>query len=99
MKVLWGVYQSKQVYESQRTGQADDIASVLLPIIPLFIILSCCFLQKELDKWFSTSFMVTVQMTDEIRREVSKYLRRQRQLEKQSIKEDQERVRREYTQG
>ena len=82
MKVLWGVYQSKQVYESQRTGQADDIASVLLPIIPLFIILSCCFLQKELDKWFSISFIVTVQVTDEIHHEVSKYLRRQRHLEK-----------------
>lgn len=80
MKVLWGVYQSKQVYESQRTGQADDIASVLIAIIPLFIILCTCFLQKELDKWFTHNFEVTIQVTDEIHLEVRKYWRRQREL-------------------
>lgn len=80
MKVLWGVYQSKQVYESQQTGQADDIASVLIAIIPLFIILCTCFLQKELDKWFAHNFGVTVQVTDEVQLEVRKYWRRQREV-------------------
>jgi hypothetical protein len=69
MEVLWGLYDTNKILKSQAEGQADDIANVLIPIIPLFAILLACFIYKELDKWFRTNFDVTVIADYRIERE------------------------------
>jgi len=45
------------------------VANVLIPIIPLFAILIACFIYKELDKWFRSSFDVTIHTDYRIERE------------------------------
>ena len=71
--MLWGLYQSGQIIQSQSTGQADDVASILTAIIPLFIILCVCFLQKEVDKWYEKYFNVTVHVNGDIKREILRF--------------------------
>ena len=69
MEVLWGLYDTNRILQNQAEGQADDVANVLIPIIPLFAILCACFIYKELDKWFRTSFDVTIPTNYKIERE------------------------------
>lgn len=72
MKVLYGLYQSNSIIKSQQQGQADDVASVLMAIIPLFIILCICFIQKELESWFIKTFNITIHTNDSIFSEIKK---------------------------
>jgi hypothetical protein len=69
MEVLWGLYDTNRILKSQAEGQADDVANVLIPIIPLFAILIACFIYKELDKWFRSNFDVTIHTDYRIERE------------------------------
>lgn len=64
MKILWGLYQSQQVIQSEQNGRADDVASILIAIIPLFVIICFCFIQKELDSWFFHNFNVSIGVTN-----------------------------------
>lgn len=73
MKVLWGLYQSSQIISSQLNGRADDVASILTALIPLFVILCLCFLLKELDKWFVEHFNVTIFVDVNIKREMLRF--------------------------
>jgi hypothetical protein len=62
MKVLWGLYSSSTIIQNESGGKADDVASILTSIVPLFIILCLCFIQKELDRWVTSNFNVTIHL-------------------------------------
>lgn len=83
MKVLWGLYQSGIIIQSEQNGKADDVASILSAIIPLFVILCLCFVQKEIDKWFNKNFNVSIHVDPKIKREVLRHqLREDREFRK-----------------
>ena len=44
MKVLWGLYSSATIIQNQSGGRAEDVASILAAIVPLFVILCLCFI-------------------------------------------------------
>lgn len=73
MKVFWGLYESNKFIESQLTGRADDIASIFVTLIPLFCVLSICFLYKELEFWFEKRFHVTIHLTKAIKKEIERF--------------------------
>jgi hypothetical protein len=73
MKVLWGLYRSNEFFQNERSGQADDVASILFPIIPLFAIIVVCFVQKELDKWYQRNFNLTIPLNPEVKHEIRKF--------------------------
>lgn len=59
------------------------MASILSAIIPLFVILCLCFLQKEIDKWYSKNFSVSIHLDPKIKREVLRHrLREDREFRK-----------------
>lgn len=73
MKVLWGLYSSATIIQNQSGGKAEDVASILASIVPLFVILCLCFIQKELDRWVTSSFNVTIHLTVAIKREALRF--------------------------
>ena len=73
MGVLWGQYQARDLIKSQQTGQADDVASILTAIIPLFIILSLCFTFKIVDQWIEKNFSIHIHLDGEIKREMLRF--------------------------
>lgn len=83
MKVLWGQYQSNEFITAQTNGYADDVkgASVLYGIIPLFAILSACFLFKLIDKWYEKNFNVLIHLDGPAKKELLRFkLREERDL-------------------
>jgi ribosomal protein L12E/L44/L45/RPP1/RPP2 len=81
MEVLWGLYDTNRILKFQAEGQGDDVANVLIPIIPLFAILCACFIYKELDKWFRTNFDVTIITDHKIERETRRIeIKRERDI-------------------
>jgi hypothetical protein len=85
-KVLWGLYQTSQVIASEQNGSADDVPSVFISIVPLFLILILCFLYKELDNWVYTNFNLTIHLTVPIKREVLRFtLRENRDIKKMNL--------------
>jgi len=85
MKILWGQYQSNEFITAQTNGYADDVkgASVLYGIIPLFAILSACFLFKLIDKWYERNFNVLLHLDGPAKKELLRFkLREERDLRK-----------------
>jgi hypothetical protein len=74
MKVLWGLYSSSTIIQNESGGKADDVASILTSIVPLFIILCLCFIQKELDRWVTSNFNVTIHLNVSIKREALRFI-------------------------
>jgi hypothetical protein len=60
------------------------VVSILAAIIPLFAILCLCFLQKELDAWFSEHFHVSIPVNVHVNREILRF----RLLEEQRTKRE-----------
>ena len=99
MEVLWGLYDTNRILQNQAEGQADDVANVLIPIIPLFAILCACFIYKELDKWFRTSFDVTIPTNYKIEREARRIdIKRERDVHRAN-RELQDKLREELLAG
>lgn len=72
-KVIWGLYQTSQIIESEQNGRADDEARIFFSIIPLFLILCLCFLYKELDQWVYKNMNVSIHLTLAIKREFMRF--------------------------
>jgi hypothetical protein len=81
--VLWGLYRIDQIIAKNR--RADELVSVFLSIVPLFVILLFCFVYKELDGWITENFNISIHLTMDIKREVLRFkLNEEKEIGKQN---------------